>query len=86
MAATREMEQRIQEIRRSAPAVSTQQRCAQDAVFHSYVCSLVLTRLELATLPDKTARISETVRRSPSEPVQLTLTSHVLDSRLPPTP
>ena len=86
VAASRAMEERIQEIRRTAPAVDNHLRCSSDPLSRSYVCSVVLTQVDLATLPAKTARISVTVRRSPSEPVQLTLTSHVLDSRLPPSP
>ena len=86
MAAVRTVEMRIQEIRRTAPAVNTQEVCATDPLFRSYVCSRILTRTELASLPEKTARIAVTVRDSLSAPVHLNMTTHVLDARLPPSP
>lgn len=86
LAAARVMEERIQEIRRTAPAVNTAERCATDSIFRSYVCSQIVTQDQLATLPAQTARIAVTVRRGAAESVQLNLTSHIFDARLPPSP
>lgn len=84
MLASRTMEGRILDIRRNGSLVSTGESCATDAPTQLYVCSQVSTQTQLGTLPAKTARITVTVRRTPSGPVQFNLVSHVFDSNLPP--
>lgn len=83
MVATRVMEDRILEIRRSHAAVSTAERCAVDAFSGLYACSQVLTRNQLASLPAKAARVRVWVSDSANGADHFDLVSHVFDAGLP---
>lgn len=86
LAASRAMEDRILEIRRTAPAVSTAESCRPDEALRYQICSRVETRAELPALPERTARVTVSVREGGEGTVRFNLVSHVFDSRLPSGP
>jgi type IV pilus modification protein PilV len=81
-AATREMEEKQQEVRRAPGAVVTGERCGIQAVSGLYVCSDVQTRASDGTLAARSARVSVRVAKTASGPF-FTVNSYVFEPILP---
>lgn len=80
--ATRLMEQKQLEIRRSPATVAATSSCGTDTESGYHVCTTVATRATDASLPRRQARIKVDVSKSSDSPA-FTVTSHVFHPSLP---